>query len=161
MMQQTPTPDLRIGRLICGALMAGVLIFWSVAILLTDAGRNPLSQEFPVDPLLLTAVALLAGLGALAVALRFRSRALAAILKNYRRYGESPSSQNLANLQTNLIIAWALVEGIALVLGVLFLIAGVDSLVIIAAVVFVAGFTATFPRADWYREAKQGSGMAS
>src|SRR5688500_3018336 len=93
-------------RMIAIALATGVVMFWLVAWLLTDGGRTPISPDaFDASLGFWVWAAALAGLFG---ALSFRRKAL----------------QSVDAVQPNLIIAWALLEGPALLAGVAFLLSG-------------------------------------
>lgn len=158
-MDQSIVLTLRTGRIICGALMAAVLTFWTVTLVMTNAGRNPLSPGFPLDAFTLTAGALVAALGAFAMALFFVSRAKAVVSTFDGREKPPPSTATLSHVQTNLIISWSLLEGVAFCIGVFFMMTGEPNLLLITAPVFILGFGLAFPRARWYGEAEQLAGV--
>lgn len=142
------TPSVRTARLICGALMFGVVTFWVIVVVL-NAGQGRFGSGLTIDPRVLLAIVIAVALSSFAAALVFRSRALSA------RPGASSSESaaslsDVSRLQTNLIIAWALLEGQAFIAGVFFLLTQSANFLIISALVFVIGFGLTFPRAEWF-----------
>lgn len=156
-MEDSNVPDLRTARVICGALIASVLLFWLIALVISGAGQNPVVPAFPLDALTLTAAALVAAVAVLAGVLFFRTRAVGAVSSLPRRDAGPPSRESLSSVQTNLIIAWTLLEGMALTTGMFFMITGVANLLIITTVVLIIGFAITFPRAEWYGEVQRDS----
>ncbi len=153
------TPSLRTAQLICGALMFGVIAFWAIVFVL-NAGEGGFADGLNIDPRVMLAIVIAVALSAFAAALAFRSRALSPDPDASRR-DPAAAHPNAARLQTNLIIAWALLEGQALVAGVFFLLTGSANLLIISALVFVIGFAVTFPRAEWFERASRTSAPPS
>lgn len=146
-MQQTVQQTLRSARAIAGSLAAGVVLFWIVAWMST---RGVQPESVPESSLLEHAswlwlvVAFLGFSGALF----FRNRALR-VVEDFLRDGEGPTNEMVVAVQRNLSIAWMLLEGPALLSGVLYLIAMIQVLSIAAPLYFI-GFVLTFPRAEWF-----------
>ena len=154
-MNQQPHANLLTARIICGALIFSVAMLWLLAIVLTDRGRSPMDPTFPLDSTTLTGLAQAVGVGALVAALFFRRRARAGAIGSADPEHPSPSYDDLSRLQTNLIIAWALLEGAAMILAVFYMLTGVSTLPVTAAVIVAIGFGLTFPRAAWYPESER------
>jgi len=125
----------RSARVIALALPAGVLVFWVIAWFLTNAGERGLSPGLlrgDVATWTWAVVALAGFLGAFV----FRGRALQAA---------DPS-----RVLSTLIVAWALLEGPALLGGLLFLLLAANGILLGAACVYAMGLVLTFPRAEWF-----------
>jgi hypothetical protein len=147
-MAGTPHRNLVTARVICGALIFSAVMIWLMALALTGGGRDPMSTGFPVGSVGTTLIGLAVGLGGVAAARYFHSRSGATSPASAGR--ESRSLECLSRLQTNLLVAWAILEGTALLLAVLFLLTGTFALPVIALGVLLHGFASTFPRAAWY-----------
>lgn len=144
-------PGLRSARVIAAALAGGVVMFWIIAwVVLTGGGRVGLSPEaVPSETALwIWAAAALAGL---AGALIFRGRALAAGGTASRADRGPLSPKEAGSVQTNLIIAWALLEGPALLSAVFFSLLAEPGILWPGIAVFALGMALTFPRAEWFR----------
>ena len=146
-MKSPSTPNIQTARIICGALMGGVVLFWAVAFAVS-AGQG-LGAELPLDSTVLLAIVLAISLGAFGAAFVFRSKAVRAATGTARSNSQA-STADSSGVLTNLIIAWALLEGQALMAGVLFMLTGNATYLIIPALVFIIGFAVTFPRPDWF-----------
>lgn len=155
LMEDPVSPNLQTARIICGALMLGVAALWAVAFVMTN-GPGGFDPGPILDPTALLAVVIAVALSAFAAALLFRSRALQTVSDTSRRDPTIPPGDT-SKVQTNLIIAWALLEGQALVAGVFFMLTGAESLLIVSALVFAIGFAFTFPRAEWFEQAHRAS----
>lgn len=131
--------------------MLGVVALWAVAFVVTD-GMGGLDPGPIPDPTALLAVVIAVALSAFAAALFFRSRALRTVPNTSRR-DSATTRGDTSNVQTNLLIAWALLEGQALLAGVFFMLTEAESLLIVSVLVFAIGFALTFPRADWFERA--------
>ena len=137
----------RTARLIALAFPAGVVLFWVIAWFLTKAGGRGLSPGLlrgDVAIWIWAVVALAGFLGAFV----FRGRALQAA--NGTAEGRPPAPGGAARVLTTLIVAWALLEGQALLGGVLFLLLAVNGILLGAACVYAMGLVLTFPRAEWF-----------
>ena len=89
-------------------------------------------------------------LGGFLAALVFRGRAVDAAAGRRPPGGRSDVVGSAAQVQAQLIIAWALLEGPALLAGVLFMLLASQPLLSAAAVVYGIGVAMTFPRAEWF-----------
>ncbi len=158
-MEDQITQSLRIARLICGALMLGVVAFWVILFVL-NAGEGGFASGLNIDPRVMLAVVIVVALSAFAAALVFRSRALSPDPGASRR-DPAAIHPDASRLQSNLIISWALLEGQALIAGVFFLLTGAANLLIISALVFLIGFAVTFPRSEWYERTQRTSAPPS
>ena len=123
-----------------------------MAWFLTEGGRNGLQPEVlsPRGALWLWAVV---AIGGFLAALVFRRRAVDAAAAP-RSPGQPPSDAvgSTAQVQALLVIAWALLEGPALLAGVLFMLLAFRPLLSAASVVYGIGLAMTFPRAEWFGE---------
>ncbi len=143
---------LRTARIIAAALPVGVVFFWIVGWVVTKGGSAGVAPGALRGDVATWIWAVAAGAGFIG-ALAFRSRALQA---GDAPPGESPAPATLGQTQTNLIIAWALLEAPALLGGVLFLLLAIRSILWAAATVYLVGVMLTFPRADWFGTAGDG-----
>lgn len=135
---------LRTARLVAGALGGGVGTAWLVCGFLVwqrDSGIGGAGAGVVPAELGFWVWAAAAGAG-LVAALAFRGRA--------RRLGAVAPSGPSDPVLTSLLIAWALLEGPALLGAVLFLLGGGAQL-ITAVPVYFLGFVATYPRAEWFQ----------
>lgn len=130
--------------------MSGVVLFWIVAFVLTAGGG--LDVELPVSSAVLLAIVIAAAVGAFGAALAMRSKVTAALADPALR---DPQSANASSVLTRLISAWALLEGQGILAGVLFMLTGNASLLIIPALVFISGFALTFPKPGWFAPQSQ------
>ncbi len=137
---------LRTARIIATALPAGVAVFWVVGWVVTKGGSVGVAPAALRGDVATWIWAVTAGAGFIG-ALLFRGRALQ---NGDAQPGDPPSPASLAQTQTNLIIAWALLEGPALVGGVMFLLLALRSILWAAATVYLVGVILTFPRPEWF-----------
>lgn len=151
-MEQTTVPRFASGRIVYFALLQGVVLIWAIAYFLTSGGAAPFGDGFPISTPSLIILYLLSAVGGLAAALHFRRKSRA-IHESARSTGAAaPSGEAVAQIQTNMIISWAILEGAAIVGAVLFLIAGPMEILYTAAVIYVIGLVLTAPRREWYGE---------
>ncbi len=138
--------SLRTARVIAGALPTGVVLFWIVGWIVTKGGTVGVAPEaLDHDPALwLWSAAALAGF---AGALFFRGRALQVV---EAAAGRPPSPATAAQVQGNLLVAWALLELPALLSGVFFLLLATSSILWGAVPVYLIGVAVTFPRPEWF-----------
>jgi hypothetical protein len=132
--------NLPTSRIIAAALPLGVAVFWAVAWVLTEGGSRGWSPDAMSGKLAL------AVWGAAAFA------CFTAALLFVRRAVEGPGPAEASSL----VVAWALLEGPALLAGVLFLLLGDLRLLAAAGVVYVVGLVLTFPRAAWFEAKRSG-----
>ncbi len=130
--QQNP---FQVTRLITSALAGGVAMLWVAAWVMTKGGASPLAPD-GLEPTLALLVWAALTIPAFGASLYFRNRAAAA-----------PE-----HAQTATIIAHALLEGPALMGGVLFLLHGIQLLPWLALPVYALGLVLTWPQADWFGE---------
>lgn len=128
--------NLQTSRIIASSLPIGVVAFWVVAWFMTDGGSAGWSPDA------LPGAFALGIWGAAALA------GFAAALLFLRRATEGPGPAETSGL----IIAWAALEGPALLAGVLFLLLGDVRLLVAAGAVYLVGVVVTFPRAGWFNE---------
>lgn len=149
-MQQRLQPSLRTARIIAGALPGGVVLFWIVGWVITGGGQagTVLEALSPEQAFWLWVVAALVGFSG---ALFFRNRALR-VVEGFARDGEGPAIEMVGAVQTNLIIAWTLLEGPALLSGVFFVLLAMKQVLWIAVPLYLVGVILTFPRVEWFGE---------
>ena|SRR5690606_14780751 len=147
-MRGTAPANIVVGRILASALASGVLVFWVVGWVLTGGGAAGIAPEAlpPRVALLVWAAVAVPSFGA---ALVFRGRALRVTERPAGGSGDD-AAERAAHVQTNLVIAWALLESAALLAGTLFLLIGTRELLLAAVPVYLLGVAVTFPRADWY-----------
>lgn len=141
-------PRFTTARIIAASLAGGVALFWILGWVLTGGGTEGFTPEvLPQD------IAFWISFGALVVgfaaALTFRNRAVSLVWGPGRNAGASGTPDGGA-VQTNLIISWAMLEGPALLCGVLFLLVADHRILWIATPVHALGVVLTFPRAEWF-----------
>lgn len=150
MQQQTTVEPIRMARILATALAMGVLGFYLVAWFVTAGGTRPMAPDMlgGNHDLALWIWAAIA-LGGFAGALMFRGRALAPT-ERHGALGATQAVTPAGLVQTNLLVAWAMLEGPALFAGVIFLMLGSVRILWLAAIVYFIGFAITFPRAEWF-----------
>ena len=135
----------RVTRLIATSLVMGVTLFWIVAWVLTDGGSQRLSEAGPSANLLLLVWGTVA-VPAFGMALHFRAAGASA-----RRPGlDEDDTGSSARAQVATIVAHALLEGPALLGGVLFLLYGDRVLGWCALPVYGLGVQLTWPQREWF-----------
>lgn len=139
---------LRVARIIAASLPAGVAAFWAVAWVLTNGGAAPYSPE-AIDAALAFRIWAVVALAGFAGALYFRGRALA-VVESVGRDDRAALVGHAGAVQSNLIIAWALLEAPALFAGVVFLLLGDRHVLLAALPLYLIGLGATYPRAEWF-----------
>src|SRR5690554_5287365 len=146
-MAQRPTPELLRARVIYMAMIFGVVLMW-IVIFVVLSGMN--ESESILDGTIALLLVIVISLGAFAAALFFRSRAAAAA----GTAGSAPnqSQKDVSAVYTNLIVAWALLEGPALMAAVLFMLTNTTAVLLVGAVVFLTGYWMTFPKAEWFED---------
>lgn len=133
-------------RAIAFSLPAGVFAFWAIAWFLTEGGAQG-RAEGALDPELAFWIWAAVAVGGFGAALFLRARAVA-IAEEAARAGAP--GERAGEVQSRLIIAWALLETQALLAGVLLLALGLEQVVLYAAVLYLVGLAFTFPRAEWW-----------
>lgn len=151
-MARGPGSALTVARIIASALAGGVVLFWIVAWVLTGGGQEGLAPDLALSPQLLFWLWAVVALCGFAGALVFRSRAVRAVESSRSPRGTEGARPGAAQVQTNLIVAWALLEGPALLGGVFFLLIASWQVLSTAALLYGIGLVLTFPRAEWLRD---------
>ena len=144
-------------RLIAGGLVAGVGVFWAVAWVMTEGGTVGMTPDaLPgLTPLLIWAVVVVPGFGG---ALHFRNRAAAGAGRHpstpvggTRRQSAPQATPGTAQAaQGNTIVAHAMLEGPALLGGVLFMLSAAAPLTWIVLPVYALGALLAWPRPEWF-----------
>jgi len=142
----SPRAGYATARAIAFSLPAGVFAFWAIAWFLTEGGAHG-QAEGALDPELAFWIWGAVAVGGFGAALFLRARAVA-IAEEAARAGVR--GERAGEVQSRLIIAWALLETQALLAGVLLLALGLEQVVLYAAVVYLVGLALTFPRAEWW-----------
>jgi len=137
---------LQVARLIAASMLLGLILFWIIGFTMGRSSAAPTAQPGISEKLFLEVWAALA-IAAFAGAVYFRGRAIAFA---DRALGVFTTSADIARVQTNLVVAWALLEGPALLSGVALYMFGYDRVVLAALPVYLVGFALTFPRAGWF-----------
>lgn len=129
-------------RLLAGALMSSPIVLWAAGWVLTEGGTQPLMEPGSLSPSLAFIIWAAVALPAFAAALALRSRAEA--------LAETPG-----RALTYLLVAWALLEGSALLSGVFFILLAIPRFVWMGALVLLLGMAFTFPRSEWFPAAEK------
>jgi hypothetical protein len=145
----TPQPPQRMSLLIWASLLSGVLFFVAFAWFVTDGGASAEPESLLGSVQLDLAVWGMLAVGGFFGSLHFRRQGVEAV-EAARREGATYDDLPLGTLQTQLIVAWALLEGPALFGGVIFMVTGNTTLLAAALGVFLAGMIAAAPRRDWF-----------
>lgn len=127
--------------------------------MLTQGGEQGLAPETLDAGLAFWLWAALA-LAGFAGALSLRGRALRIAEDASREEGGGAEgiAPRASEVQANLIIAWALLEGPALAAGVFFILLADTQLLWGALPVYLLGVILTFPRAEWFGAAEAAAG---
>jgi hypothetical protein len=147
-MAQTGRPNLLMARILAASLAMGAVVFWIVGMVVTGGGGEGISPAIAPTGLAL-AILLVAFAVGTAGALVFRGRA-AGIGENADRLDRAMTAQEMAAVQSNLVVSWALIEAPALFSGVFFLLLGEIVILGLAVPIYAAGVALTFPRAEWF-----------
>lgn len=143
------TPDhFRITRVICTALASGVALFWVASWTVTGGGSQPLSGGGPPLNVLLLVWGAVA-IPAFGAALHFRNRAATPASTRRALTEENDSGSGVA-AQVATIIAHALLEGPALMAGVVFLLFGTGLMAWVSLPVYALGVLLTWPQREWF-----------
>jgi len=132
-------------RIIAGAIAGSVALFLAVALVVTGGGRNPVAPAALPTMVALVCWAVVAVPG-MAGALFFRERAVRT--SEMGLSDDDAGAGAAARVQTNLVIAWSLLEGPALLGIVFFFMIGPSVLARMSAAVFAVGMLITWPRAE-------------
>ncbi|MEX2528675.1 MAG: hypothetical protein WEA09_13665 [Gemmatimonadota bacterium] len=135
--------ELSKARVLAGALMSSPILLWVAGWVLTEGGTRPMLEPGSLSPSLAFVIWAAVALPAFAAALALRSRAEALAKRPGRAL-------------TYLLVAWALLEGSALLSGVFFVLLAIPRFIWTGALVFLLGMAFTFPRADWFPGATTG-----
>ena len=142
-----------VSRVVAGALPAGVVALWVVGWILTGGGREGMSPEALPPTLALWGWAAVA-MGGFAGALAFRGRALHEARALRGQAAEEARPEVARRVLTSLIVAWALLEGPALLSGILFVLLGAAQILVLAVPFYLVGVALTFPRREWFGETR-------
>lgn len=145
---QIAEPNVQTARIIASSLAGGVALFWVVVWVMTAGGAQGISPgALPSDLAfwIWGGVAVAGFVGALV----FRGRALR-LVERARAARGRPTSAGAGAVQSNLLIAWALLEGPALLSAVFFMLLGAQQILWAAVAVYLLGVIVTFPRAEWF-----------
>lgn len=127
------------------AMPLGVALLWAVALTMGgDAGGGSGRGRWDGDAGFWMWMAV--ALGGFAAASYFRNRAVSTAEETAR--AGQPGSR-AGEIQSWLIIAWAMLEAGALLAGVIVFVGGDARLLWYAAAVYVVGLLLTYPRAEW------------
>lgn len=147
-----PGPDRRLmtARVLAVALGAGPVLLWAVGWVVvrsTGGGLAPGAGLTSRLAILLWGLAAVIGFGGSLLLLR-RAEATAAAVG--RASEERAVRRASERVQALLLVAWALLEGPAVLAGAFYLILGDSTLVAAAASVLALGLALTFPRRAWF-----------
>ena len=131
---------LQLARVLALALVTGPVILWAIGWVLTDGGTTSIAgADAPLTPFMALGIWAAVALPAFVSALWARRRAMDRAVA-----GEETRVLPL------LIVAWALLEGAAILSGVFFLLVGDPRIVTLGVLVLVFGVVLTFPRPSWF-----------
>lgn len=146
---------LQTARVLAVALAAGPVLLWIVAYVVVTARGGGLAASAPLTTgaaLSAWGVAAVLGFGG-ALLLRSRARARA---RAARRSGDPEEVARASDrVQALLLLAWALLEGPAVLAGAFYLMLGDAQLIVAAVPVLAFGVLLTFPRPEWFPEARR------
>lgn len=149
MATQQTSANLATARGIATALIVGCCLFWLTGVWVV--GRlGPVAPLPAATELMLFEIWVAVAVAGLASAWLFRGRALRALERAAGSREPAHAERALAEIQTFLIIAWALCEAPALFSGVLFLLGGNARIALLGAFVLFIGMVGSFPRAAWF-----------
>lgn len=144
----SPGQAYRQARVVVGALMTGVVLFYAVILgYVAFFGVEPTAPG--ISPALALTIWAVVAVGTFPMALLFRNRA-AALSDELRRSDRAPEPTELGNVNSNAIVAAALLEGPALLAGAMTFMTGDTRLLVYGGLVFLIGMVVAFPRAEWY-----------
>jgi hypothetical protein len=126
-------------RMIALAMIMGVVALWGVAWYVTGGGAEGLADDPGESLNLFRGAWAVFALGGLVAALVFRNRGI-----------EAARGEDAPPLPAHFIIAWAMLEGPALMSAVFFLLFGDVVLLWAGAMIFSLGMAVTFPREEWF-----------
>lgn len=158
-MTESQASPLLTARIIAFSLAIGVVIFWVVTWVVTEGGTEGIAAG-ALDPQLAlwiwAAVAIPGFIGALV----FRGKAVEASPAGgpgrrspagaARESGHGAADSATGRVQQYLIIAWALLEGPALLSGIFFMLVASIQLLVAAVLLYLVGVLMTLPRAEWF-----------
>ncbi|HSJ27933.1 MAG TPA: hypothetical protein VLB67_06955 [Acidimicrobiia bacterium] len=146
--------DLRTARIIAGSLAAGPVILWVVAWVVTGGGNRPVGGDPTLSPGLGFWIWAVVALVGYAAALVLRQKALDRVERRHRsEVGAGPDTGS-SDVHTYLLVAWALLEGPAILSGVLYLLIASNRLLLTAVPIHAIGVLMTFPRPEWYDDSR-------
>lgn len=157
-MNERPAEDaFRVALIIWFALLGGVLAFAAIAFGLWQVGSVPMGRvDMGRDPAqVFLWVWLALALGSATASISFW-RVKVAPLTDPRLGGaapepEPPTATRASELQTGLIICWALLEGAALAAIVFFVLFGAPLLLGLGLAYLLISFGLAAPKRDWFR----------
>lgn len=146
--QQTPA-TLATARGIASALIAGCCLFWLTGLWVV--GRlGPVAPMPPATQLLLFELWLAVAIAGVGCAWLFRGRALRVVERAPRITEPAEADRALRDIQTWLLVAWALSEAPALFSGALLLMNGNTRIALAGVLALAIGMLGSFPRAAWF-----------
>lgn len=146
-----PAEALRIARIIWFALMGGVVAFAAVAFALWQAGRVPMDPARADTAWVFLWAWLAIAVGSSIACMSFWRVKVSPLVEPRRSGAAVPADPGRAvELQTGLIICWALLEGAALAAIVFFVLFGGPLLLALGVVYLLVTFGLTAPRTEWF-----------
>lgn len=146
--QQTPA-NLATARGIASALIAGCCLLWLTSLWIV--GRlGPVAPQPPATALLLFEIWCAVAIAGVGCAWMFRGRALRVVERAPQITDPAAAGRALSDIQTWLLVAWALSEAPALFSGALFLMTGNARIALAGVLALTIGMLGSFPRAAWF-----------
>lgn len=145
-----PDTAFRHVRIIAAGLALSPTAVAVVAWVVTNGGAVPVASSAAglADTLFLAWLVLTAG--AVAAAVVMWRKKVEPVAWRARESRERPADVRAARLVTGLILVWALIEGPAMLGVVLFLLQGLQNVLVTSLAVLWVGMVITRPRAEWF-----------
>lgn len=150
------TMDLRTARILAGSLASGPVILWVVAWVITGGGSRPVGGEPTLPRALGFWIWAVVALGGYAAAIVLRQKALDRVELRRRAEPGAGRETGAGDAHTYLLVAWALLEGPAILSGVFYLLIASNPLILAAVPIHAIGVLMTFPRREWYETQPEG-----
>lgn len=146
--EQQPA-SLATARILALGLIMGPCLLWLTGWFQVGR-RGPIAQLVPATAILLIEIWAAIACASLICSWIFRGRAMAVVERAPRITESAEANRALSDLQTWLVVAWAMVEAPAIFSGVLFLMTGGPRVALAGVLVLFIGMLRSFPRAAWF-----------
>lgn len=149
MTQSNQQASVTVARLIAFSILASTLVFWAIVWFISEGGAKTGTTATVSQNAVLGIWGVLA-LAGFAGAL-FMQRQAVSIGDEARSRGETPASK-AGIIQARLIVAWALLEGVAVLAGIALWLWGYRMPILVCIPVLFIGMALSFPRPEWFGE---------